>query len=462
MLTRSLLIPPTQRRGQTNLEHRFRCRLAEVVVPLIRHADVTLGCLGAGRPIWLAQASGCHCSETHRPSDCGLARHGEIIDIAYNGRPLDRVLLCCSTRAGELRLAVGEVVRSLARTMELEESESSLLQELSGCWEHLEALREINAGMHSLEEATHLLDRIMTRAIALEEGLQAILWIERDGKLEPQTVKAELPCGARPCGCGLVGQSIAAGHGVIINGRHRILVACTNEPELVNAQCVLVAPVRTRQGFCGALEIWNDEPCTLLDSRSMHLAEVLALQAILVAENDRLHQAELESQRLRQELEIGSTIERVLLTSQLPPALPPFDVAASSLPSRYVDGDFLDFYRHGAGTLDLVIADVMGKGIPAALVGAAAKHQLTRAFNRALVNGSAPLPAVREILHLANAELAPRLIAIERFITLCYARLQADQRTLSLVDCGHTRHHPLPAAHRRRGHARRLQLSARL
>ena len=42
---------PTQQRGQTNLELRFRSRLAEVVVPLIRQADVTLGCLApAGRP----------------------------------------------------------------------------------------------------------------------------------------------------------------------------------------------------------------------------------------------------------------------------------------------------------------------------------------------------------------------------------------------------------------------------
>ena len=51
------------------------------------------------------------------------------------------------------------------------------------------------------------------------------------------------------------------------------------------------------------------------------------------------------------------------------------------MPSAQVYGDFYDFFRHDDGTLDVVVGDVMGKGVPAALVGAAAKSQLLRALS---------------------------------------------------------------------------------
>ncbi len=48
-------------------------------------------------------------------------------------------------------------------------------------------------------------------------------------------------------------------------------------------------------------------------------------------------------------------------------------VAALSVPSQQIDGDFYYFYKHEDGSLDLIVADVMGKGIPAALLAAATK-----------------------------------------------------------------------------------------
>jgi sigma-B regulation protein RsbU (phosphoserine phosphatase) len=48
------------------------------------------------------------------------------------------------------------------------------------------------------------------------------------------------------------------------------------------------------------------------------------------------------------------------------------------------------------------------------------------------------LPEPKEIVMLAHAELAPHLIALDSFVTVCYARLNMMQRTLTLVDCGHT------------------------
>jgi anti-sigma regulatory factor (Ser/Thr protein kinase) len=80
----------------------------------------------------------------------------------------------------------------------------------------------------------------------------------------------------------------------------------------------------------------------------------------------------------------------------------------------------------------------MGKGIPAALLGAATKSQFLKALNSLLAVSAGELPEPKDIVTLAHAELAPHLIELESFVTLCYARLDPNRRTLSVVDCGHT------------------------
>jgi sigma-B regulation protein RsbU (phosphoserine phosphatase) len=53
-------------------------------------------------------------------------------------------------------------------------------------------------------------------------------------------------------------------------------------------------------------------------------------------------------------------------------------------------------------------------------------------------SGNGTLPEPKEIVALANAEMVQQLIALESFVTLCYARVDLPKRHLDLVDCGHT------------------------
>jgi anti-sigma regulatory factor (Ser/Thr protein kinase) len=81
----------------------------------------------------------------------------------------------------------------------------------------------------------------------------------------------------------------------------------------------------------------------------------------------------------------------------------------------------------------------MGKGIPAALLGAATKSHFLQALSR-LISLSEPdtLPEPKDIVTLAHSEVARQLIELESFVTVCYARLDLVNRRLDLVDCGHT------------------------
>jgi sigma-B regulation protein RsbU (phosphoserine phosphatase) len=137
------------------------------------------------------------------------------------------------------------------------------------------------------------------------------------------------------------------------------------------------------------------------------------------------------------EIELGSRIQQTLLLDQ-PPELPAFRVAALTVPSQRIDGDFYIFVRHSDACLDVIVGDVMGKGIPAALLGAATKSHFLKALNSLMGSTKdGQLPAPKDVVMLAHAELVPRLIDLESFVTLTYARLDETRRALDLVDCGH-------------------------
>ena len=157
-----------------------------------------------------------------------------------------------------------------------------------------------------------------------------------------------------------------------------------------------------------------------------HLAREQAAMAELAIAHER-------------EAEVGYKIQRTLLLDQPPVDVSGLRVAALTIPSQRIDGDFYIFFRHRDQCLDVIVGDVMGKGIPAALVGAATKSYFLKALshlNAFSKNGKLPEP--KEIVMLSHAEVVRQLIDLESFVTLSYARLDVYKRCLDLVDCGHT------------------------
>jgi sigma-B regulation protein RsbU (phosphoserine phosphatase) len=149
----------------------------------------------------------------------------------------------------------------------------------------------------------------------------------------------------------------------------------------------------------------------------------------------RLNAELIESRR--RDATIGAGIQQTLLEGKIdPPLTEEWDAAALTVPSQQIDGDFFDFFEHGPTCFDLVVGDVMGKGIPAALLGAAAKTQLVRAM--AALKG-AGLPEPEEIVTQVHKLITHQLLELESFVTLCYARFDLARQQLSFVDCGHTR-----------------------
>ncbi len=139
-------------------------------------------------------------------------------------------------------------------------------------------------------------------------------------------------------------------------------------------------------------------------------------------------------------LEIGSKIQQTLLLGQTPQYLPNVQVAALAIPSNRIDGDFYDFFNHNDRYLDILIGDVMGKGSPAALLGAATKSHFFRAIDHLILSSNqGKLPQPEEKVMSVHAEVTKELINLERFVTLCYTRLDLETLRADFVDCGHTK-----------------------
>lgn len=141
------------------------------------------------------------------------------------------------------------------------------------------------------------------------------------------------------------------------------------------------------------------------------------------------------------EIEIGARIQSTLLLTQPPGDLAGATIGAVSLPSRKVDGDFWGFFRYDDDRFDVLVGDVMGKGVPAALMAAASKSHCQDAIRRLVLRLAAygRLPDPEEIVSAVHFNMSKQLSELDSFVTLCYARFNTATRELLFVDCGHMR-----------------------
>ena len=162
-----------------------------------------------------------------------------------------------------------------------------------------------------------------------------------------------------------------------------------------------------------------DKPFTAAQVNLLHtFVDFLAIQIV----NARLLDERTVARVTRRELQIAADIQRSLLPSKIP-ACPPFEVSAACQSALQVGGDFFDIIPAGDGALLLVIADVMGKGVPAALFAAVLRttiRSMPQLFDQ---------PG--ELLATANRTLYPDLSRVDMFVTAKIAYLIRTRKKLS-------------------------------
>jgi diguanylate cyclase (GGDEF)-like protein len=155
-----------------------------------------------------------------------------------------------------------------------------------------------------------------------------------------------------------------------------------------------------------------------LDMRLIAAARVTALQ----------RRVKHQQQLIQSELELAAGIQRGLLPAA-PPAVPGVELAGVCVPAANVGGDYFDYLVDGEGRIVLIVADVAGHSISAALLMTMAREVLRRHV------ADAKAPA--ELLDATNRALFADLVATELFITAFCARYDPATRLLEFSSAGH-------------------------
>lgn len=189
-----------------------------------------------------------------------------------------------------------------------------------------------------------------------------------------------------------------------------------------------IVPLVAEDQSIGVLNINTRQP-RMLDGHELRFLQLMANQAAIALENARLHQERLKRQRLEEELAVGQEIQHSMLP-ELCPVIPGWEFCSIYRPAQQVGGDFYDFFSlaNQADQLGLVIADVAGKGVPAALFMA-----LSRTMIRTVALSGSPPAATLEranelILKDSNAKI---------FLSAFYAILETGSGRLTYTSAGH-------------------------
>ncbi len=149
-------------------------------------------------------------------------------------------------------------------------------------------------------------------------------------------------------------------------------------------------------------------------------------------------------QRIEEELRVAHLIQRTLLPKSVP-ELEGYQIATYYQPAREVGGDFYDFLELEDGRLGVVVGDVTGKGVPAALVMANTQSVLRALAQRGGITPGQVLAEANEVLY---AYIPPNM-----FVTCFYGILDAESGRLIYANAGHN----LPCCRRHNGHAGELR-----
>jgi sigma-B regulation protein RsbU (phosphoserine phosphatase) len=282
----------------------------------------------------------------------------------------------------------------------------------------IEALYDVGLAIASTLDFERLCEEILMRAVSLLDARRGALYLARENDLHLERafggeaadrlnlmddeVVGLLAGEARPNCCALPGAQHLYAAPILLDGQAKGLI--------------VVGDKESRRGV---------GPFRAEDRRTL---ELFANQAAIALENAELHRQALEKERLEREIELASQIQRQILP-QGAPEIPGFELAGWYRPARHIGGDYYDFFALGTeGRTALVVGDVSGKGVPAALLVSTLHSAL-----RLLVEREGVTPALFERLnrHILLSSSA------NKFITLLFAELDPADGTITYVNAGH-------------------------
>ncbi len=224
-------------------------------------------------------------------------------------------------------------------------------------------------------------------------------------------------------GEGLIGHVAHTGHSVLVPD-------VSQDARYINARSEtrseMVAPIITNEEVIGVFDIESDS-LNAYDGDDLEVLKLLAAQVAIIIEKVELHEHLIEKKRLEGQLEVARQVQLELLPHK-DPQHKGFDISAYNFSTEEVSGDYYDWLDLANEQLGLVIADVSGKGVPAALLMAFLRASLRAALHI----GYAPHVALTKVNNLLCES-----VESNQFVTAIYGVLDTTTHTLAFANAGH-------------------------
>jgi sigma-B regulation protein RsbU (phosphoserine phosphatase) len=199
---------------------------------------------------------------------------------------------------------------------------------------------------------------------------------------------------------------------------------------------VMAGPVSSGERKLGVLVMTANLNERTFSQNDFEVFSSLVEQSAYALANAKAHQEMQSKQQLEAELKTAGDVQRILLPDRAP-ALDGYVFAGRNLPARILSGDFYDYLELDGTHFGAVIADVSGKGFPAALIAATSRSAL-QAHAKTRLSPTAVLSAV-------NRQICPD-IRQDMFVSMIYLVIESGSPQVTLSRAGH----PEPLVWRKR------------
>jgi serine phosphatase RsbU (regulator of sigma subunit)/pSer/pThr/pTyr-binding forkhead associated (FHA) protein len=298
----------------------------------------------------------------------------------------------------------------------------------------LKALLEINENLRSAiavdDVLPKILDSLFKVFVQADRGF-IVLQQGENGPLVPKAIKHRRPDAEETI---RISRTVVS---QVMQGKEAILSAdAASDARFDSSQSI--ADFRIRSMMCaplvdstnralGAIQIDTLDQRSRFQQEDLDVLASVANQAAAAIENAQLHEAAMRQQSLELDLQVAHKVQQGFLPAA-PPKIEGYDFFDFYEPANQVGGDYFDYVPLPGGRLAVVLADVSGKGISAALLTA----KLSSEARYCLASEATPATAMDRL----NAAFSASGWE-DRFVTIVIAVLDSQKHEVALVNAGH-------------------------
>ena len=364
-----------------------------------------------------------------------IGRSSFVLDLKREGKGESGALEPTLLQVDDQDETSSTVVNTLdvdSREARQETTEASTVEQMSKANRRLRTVLDIFEAVAMNLNEQELLERILDRLFEVFPETHRGFIVLRDpdtGRLTPRATRA---IGAADPGRLEVSKSITQ---FVLDKKQAVLSRDAMEDSRFGRsesimdfqlRSVMCAPLKEENQVIGFILVDTQRVASNYDEEGLALLAGIANQASLAIANARLHGKLLARGRLEQDLRNARRIQHSFLP-QSPPSVPGYRFVDWYDSASEVGGDFYDFIVLPNDKVGIVVGDVSGKGIPAALMMAKMSGQVR----------------VHAVSNLEPAEILAELNKVvlqgetETFVTIAYMSLDCRNHTITLANAGH-------------------------